>query len=386
MRVMANVHIALVGGQTYPVYLGIAETSPDRVMLVHSRSSLDEAQRIAAEFKGTGIPFLFEPCDPVNVKQVLEKTRMLNKVLSDDDHYTINLTSGTKVWSILFHEAFGTKPHVKFIYVDQSCSIYDLSNGDCRLGAPIDTDRVFRLNDTSALDYLDYGDLTDDDMAALHTIKKLTRFNWTAFTALTVLRTDDMKQLLNQRQGAIEYKGSTLSWDRVANQATMSLERNDGRRLERELSAPHLFNMLLNAGWFEVEVARHLSRWKHSHEVRLNVMFPYVEGNAKNEIDVIVNTGNRLMFVECKTQIHTLTDLDKFSKAVRNYGGTGCHALFVTFGPMTSEASEKCRDNGIIPFSFKDALTASRETEQQDVITRALHKLLDDRLFTINKK
>jgi hypothetical protein len=231
-----------------------------------------------------------------------------------------------------------------------------------------------------------YSSLTDDDMAALHTIKKLTHFNWKAFFALTVLRTDDMKQLLKQRQGAIEHNGSTLSWDRVANQATMSLERNDGRRLERELSSPHLFNMLLNAGWFEMEVARHLSRWKHSHEVRLNVMFPYVEGNAKNEIDVIVNTGNRLMFVECKTHIHTLTDLDKFSKAVRNYGGTGCHALFVTFGPMTSEASEKCRDNGIIPFSFKDALTASRETEQQDVITRALHKLLDERLFTINKK
>ena len=47
---MANVHIALVGGQTYPVYLGIAETSPDRVILVHSESSLAEAQRIAAEF------------------------------------------------------------------------------------------------------------------------------------------------------------------------------------------------------------------------------------------------------------------------------------------------------------------------------------------------
>jgi len=118
----------------------------------------------------------------------------------------------------------------------------------------------------------------------------------------------------------------------------------------------------------------------------MNVKFPYVEGNPKNEIDIIVNTGNRLMFVECKTQIHTLTDLDKFSKAVRNYGGTGCHALFVTYGPMTSEAAEKCRDNGIIPFSFKDTLTASHDDDRRGIITRALHQLLDERLFTINKK
>lgn len=383
---MANVHIALVGGQTYPVYLGIAESSPDRVILVHSESSLAEAQRIAAEFKGSGIPFVYEHCDPVNVKQVLDKTRMMAKIMSDDDHYTINLTSGTKVWSILFHEVFASKPNVKFIYVDQSCSIYDLSNGDSRQGAPIDTDRVFRLNDTSALSYLDFNDLTNDDIKVLGAIKRLIHSNWTAFNALTVLNTPDKQQRLKQHQGSAEHKGSSLSWDRDANTATLSLMRRDGRLVEKTLSSSHLFSLLLNTGWFEAEVARHLSQWKHSHEVRMNVKFPYVEGNPKNEIDVIVNTGNRLMFVECKTQIHTLTDLDKFSKAVRNYGGTGCHALFATYGPMTNEAAEKCRDNDIIPFSFKDTLDASHEEDKRGVITRALHQLLDERLFTINKK
>lgn len=383
---MAHVHIALVGGQTYPVYLGIAETSPDRVVLVHSPSSAGEAHRIADEFKGNGVPFLFEVCDPVNVKQVLDKTRMMARIMSDDDDYTINLTSGTKVWSILFREAFATKGHVKFIYVDQSCTLYDLSNGDSREGAAIDTDRVFRLNDTSALSYLDYNDLTDDDMKVLGAVKGLIHSNWTAFNALTVLNTPDKQQRLSHRQGTVEHKGSSLSWNRDSNTATLSLMRRDGRLVEKTLASPHVFNLLLNAGWFEAEVARHLSCWKHSHEVRMNVKFPYVEGNPKNEIDIIVNTGNRLMFVECKTQIHTLTDLDKFSKAVRNYGGTGCHALFVTYGPMTSEAAEKCRDNGIIPFSFKDTLTASHNDDRRGIITRALHQLLDERLFTINKK
>ena len=383
---MANVHIALVGGQTYPVYLGIAETSPDRVVLMHSGSSLAEAQRIASEFMGSGIPFLYEDCHPVNVKAVLEKARMMAKIMSDEDNYTINLTSGTKVWSILFHEAFAGKPHVRFIYVDQSCTLYDLSDGECRDCAAIDTDRVFRLNGTSALSYLDFKDLTEDDMRTLGAIKGLIHSNWSAFTALTVAKTPEKQQSFKQKQGMVEHKGSTLSWDRTADSATLSLLRRDGRVVNKTLTSPHALNLVFNAGWFEADAARHLSSWKHSNEVRMNVKFPYMEGNPKNEIDVIVNTGNRLLFVECKTQIHTLTDLDKFSKAVRNYGGTGCHALFVTFGSMTSEAAEKCHDNDIIPFSFKDTLNACRNEDKKGVITRALHQLLNERLYTINKK
>lgn len=385
---MAKIHIALVGGQTYPVYLGIAETSPDKVMLVHSASSLAEAQRIAAEFEGSGIPFSFEQCDPVNVKLVLEKTRELSEAMGDDDQFIINLTSGTKVWSILFHEAFETKSNVKFIYVDQSCSIYDLSNGDSRQGAMIDTDRVFRLNDTNALRYLDYKDLTEEDMDALKVVRRLQKFNWTDFSKLTIANTPDKKKLFSRPSGTCTNmeSGSSIVWDRKARRITIGLKNKDGDYMEETLSSAHIFDLVFDAGWFEVEVARHLSQWDYSHEVRISVEFPYMKGNPKNEIDVIVNSGNRLLFVECKTIIKNLTDLDKFSKAVRNYGGTGCHALFVSYGSMTPMAQEKCRDNGIIPFSFKDTLLAASEEEKPFAIQKSLHQLLKQRLLSINKK
>ncbi len=384
---MANVHIALVGGQTYPVYLGIAETSPDMVILMHSASSLAEAQRIANEFKGTRIPFIYEQCDPVNVKQVLEKSRMMAKIMDDDDHYTINLTSGTKVWSILFHEAFETKPHVRFIYVDQSCNIYDLSNGESRQGAPIDTDRVFRLNDTQTLSYLDFKELTPDDLNVIKAVQNLYRVksNRTVITELTVARTNAQKQTFRRNVGTVNWKNSSISWDRPASSITICLD-NKGNVTVKTLTSPHAFDLVFNAGWFEAEVARLLSQWKRSHEVRIGVEFPFQEGNPKNEIDVIVNTGTRLLFVECKTSIHTLTDLDKFSKAVRNYGGTGCHALLVSFNPLSKEAVEKCRDNGIIPFSFEDTLAATHDKGIQDTVAKALHRLLDEKIFTINKK
>lgn len=380
---MANIHIALVGGQTYPVYLGIAETSPDRVILVHSRSSLAEAQRIAAEFDETDIGFDYEEFDPVNVKQVLEKANELAQTLDECHHFTVNLTSGTKVWSILFREAFASKPDVKFIYADQSCSIYDLSSGEVKETAMVEMDRVFRLNNTSILKSSDFNQLTEEDLNAIPVIRHLYLSKRFAFTALTVPTTRPGEKKIRNNNDSFVFQGSSISWDHETKTINFQLKTKTGM-IEETLSSPHIFDLVFFAGWFEAEVARHLSMWKHSHEVKMNVQFPYVDGKTKNEIDVIVNTGKRLLFVECKTHIHNLTDLDKFSKAVRNYGGMGCHALFVTFESMSQLAEEKCHDNGIIPFSFKDALKA--ESDSPMPITSALHQLLDEQLFTINKK
>ena len=386
---MANVHITLVGKQTYPVYLGIAETSPDRVILVHSSTSIAEAQRVAEEFGKAEVEFDYVELDPVNVMEVLHRTFELAQSLSDEDYYTINLTSGTKVWSILFHEAFESKSHIQFIYVDQICTVYDLSNGEILDSAWVEMERVFRLNNTSVLNSLDFKDLTTDDLNNIKTIRSLHQANWAVFTELTVPKTRDGQNAVNQIDGTFSFKGSSISWDHGTNSINFQLKPKKGliehEIIERTLSSPHIFDMVFNAGWFEAEVARQLSLWSYSHEVKLNVEFPYKDGNTKNEIDVIVNTGKRLLFVECKTQINNHTDLDKFSNAVKNYGGTGCLAMFVTFGSMTQMAKEKCRDSSIIPFSFKDALDAATEDAKKGAITTALHQLLDERLFTINK-
>lgn len=383
---MAKIHITLVGAHTYPVYLGIVETSPDEVLLVHSANSLAEAQRIAAEFEGSGIPFSFEEYDPVNVMQVLEKTRELSEAMGDEDQFIINLTSGTKVWSILFHEAFESKPHVQFIYVDQNCNVYDMTTGDTMCGTTIDMNRIFKLNNTSILSCMDFGELSGDDLDAIKAIRALHQANWIDFTMLTVSDTRDKQKMFDKSTGSFSVGDSSISWDRNDGTVSFILSAKERGIIEETLTSPHIFDLVFNAGWFEAEVARHMSLWAHAHEVKIGVEFPYVDGNSKNEIDVIVNTGQRLVFVECKTQIHNLTDLDKFSKAVHNYGGMGCIALFVTFASMTPKALEKCRDNGIVPFSFRDTLLAAREPEKPFAIRKNLHQLLDQCLLTINKK
>jgi hypothetical protein len=126
-----------------------------------------------------------------------------------------------------------------------------------------------------------------------------------------------------------------------------------------------------------------LSHWRYAKEIRLNCLFPDRKSHnvrfPKNEIDVIVNTGTKLLFVECKTMISTSTDIDKFRTAVKNYGGMGSKALFVTDNMMNDLQKEKCHDSGIIIFSLKDpAFGPNKEQE--------LFKLLESELFNINTK
>ena len=95
-----------------------------------------------------------------------------------------------------------------------------------------------------------------------------------------------------------------------------------------------------------------------------------------------MNTGSKLIFVECKTQVYNSTDVDKFNSAVRNYGGLGSRPLFVTLNPMSSDAKEKCMDHGITTFHFNNSNNPMSQNEKVE----ALAKVIDDLNKTWNYK
>ncbi|MDR0891133.1 MAG: DUF1887 family protein [Mediterranea sp.] len=303
---MKHIHIALIGGQIYPVYLGIADEQPDKVILVHSEESKPEAKRIKQEVeRNLQAKVLSQSLSPVDVPQIFHQIQALSEqIITPDNAYTINLTSGTKPWSIAFYHYFSPMPNVKLIYIDQNGCISDLKTLESRLSkVGLDMDLIFRLNGTPSI---------------------------------------------------VEYE-----------------KISDGR-LEKCPIAKELL-----AKWFERYIAKLLYQWKWSKEVRLNVKFPYSEqAKVKNEIDVIVNSGNRLLFVECKSGGFSPIDVDKFRTVVKNYGGMACKALFITYKPMTQEVLEKCADSGIVACSIAD----------HNKVPGELYQMLEEELFKINKK
>lgn len=370
-----KVHIALVGGQTMPIFLGIKEAIPDEIVLVHSATSLKEAERIRTFFPDNCRLIAF---DPVNNETILASVRTLLQDYAESE-ITINLSSGTKPWALIF--ALQTQPmdNVVLLYIDQNGICYDYTHNKKWAAQGLNMKNLMLFNGQQAETHLSLESYNEDDLEVMREVKAFRRYNYGEFNKLTIPDKSWKKVLTNKAKGSHEtMNGSYIDWDKTANCVSISLCKKREYK-DKTLESPHVFQIVFNSGWFEYEVAKMIGQWQYAQEVWLNVVYPYNNKLPKNEIDIIVNTGNKLLMIECKTQIFDNTDIDKFHTVVKNYGGMGCKALFITEAIMTPQAKEKCADSSIMSFCLQ-------EHQNRVAAQKALFQQLNQELFNINTK
>lgn len=363
---MANIHITLIGGQTTPVYQGIVAANPDKVVLIHSPQTKEEANRIHAEIK---VDCELKAFDPVNLHLINKAIQDLKKTFSQEDILSINLSSGTKAWTLLFYENFKEVNHALLVVIDQNNLMWNLKTHQST-ELQFDMDVQFRLYGNPLKTYTTLDDFTSEDYKMISEIRSLRSFSTSVFNALVndyALHPNQTSYSTNNNCELIRTKTGFL----------FTLYRKDTKK-QTELKSPSIQKLLKNAAWFEYEIAMLLSEWKYAKEIRMQCIFPTKNKSPKNEIDIILNTGKKLLFVECKTQITHESDIDKFNSAVKNYGGMGSKALFVTDEIMSNKALEKCNEYNIIAFSLK----ANRLVTNQ----KALFLCLENELFNLNIK
>ena len=365
-----KVHITLVGGQPAPVYNGIVATQPDKIVFIYSDSTRETADRIADELKTTASER--RKFDPVDLNEIERKVLQCADKYKDDT-VTVNISGGTKPWAFYFAKVFGQMDNATLFYTDQNNMLWNLSD---KTSQPIqfDMDSQFRILGHPLDRYISFATMGDDDKETLAAIKELMAFSQGHLFNLISAFNAHPEQTVQTHQN-----GSSLEWNKKERRFEVTLFKPSGKTMTKTLKSENVRSLLLNAGWFEYEVASMLSKWDKAKDIRMNCVFPFKDSSPKNEIDVIVDTGSKLLFVECKNQIKNLTDIDKFNSAVKNYGGLGSKALFVTNAKMDVRAEEKCEDHGILTFSLSDSHLGLENTE-------ALTMLLDSDLFNINSK
>ena len=367
---MANIHITLVGGQTAPVYLGIVDANPDRVILIYSDQTADEANRIYSEMNVDCEIHKFHPVDLNEIEKSISK---LVTTLKPDDSISINIGGGTKPWSIIFYEHFRTIENATIFYIDQNNLVWDIKSCT-KHEVDFNMEMQFKLYGNALTDYKKFTDFTIEDKNCCVEIRKLYQFNSYDFQFIT-----QKLYLQPKTDSQTSAGGSTFNWIIRDKKMQFHLVNKFGKKSDKSLECNHLSTLVYNSGWFEYEIAEVLSRWKYAKEIRMNCKFPTTDGSPKNEIDIIINTGTKLLFVECKTKIFNETDIDKFASAVKVYGGLGSKALFVTDVSMSDKAMEKCADNGIMTFSLQNN-PFNFPTED------LLFLKLENELFNINAK
>ena len=381
-----SIHIALVGGQPAPVFYGIHQLFPERtdpeIILICSKSSKPEAERLSALLKENSFRVTIKEFEPYNLQAIDKSIAELKNHITPADSVSLNLVEGTKPWSILFYEAFKNRENTELYLTGQNNFIWNLINKDCKpMEMDIDIDEHLQLYDNTISDYKTFDSYTEEDLEAIKTISEIRNRDRNAFNHLcAILRDDNQKKFqesknTQKKESIQDSRGNAVSW---IYPDWVELHFIDGS-YKKEITSANAVDLAFNSGWFEFKVAKLIKNWNNCKEIRMNCVFKAKAKNSetKNEIDIIANAGRKLFFIECKTSVHNSTDIDKFCNAVKTYGGLGSKSIFITETPMDETCAEKCRQSKIATFSLKNSRNRDNDIKQ-------LYNLLNEELETIN--
>lgn len=356
---MSKVHITLVGGQPAPVYHGIVATKPDFVFYVCSISTDSKRAYKVLRKVLKHIPsgwYYLHPTDPMEIKALAES--LAERFV--DDEVTVNISSGLKSWSHWFGVVFDKQPNASVVYMDQNNVLWNYRSMKSSSDFEFDMHLLFRLYRNPLNNYTAFTKYTTEDFDAIPMIESCRAFNYIDFNKLTtVLPKVVQSKIRNSKcdEHHLLNSQSYVAWKKDLVDGMQEVELcvyNDDSCIKKIIKSPHAMELVFFAGWFECKVAKLLSTWKYAKEICMNCHFPFKEGLDKNEVDIIINTGNKILFVECKTQISKTIDIDKFRSVIKAYGGTASKGLFITDAPMNELAKAKCNEHNILTFSLQN--------------------------------
>lgn len=358
---MEKLHIALVGAQTMPIYIGILESDADKFILIHSTQTKSNAEIIARYInRDNTVLFELPAWDFPKMKD------RIDGLLAEYKDWSIeaNISGGSKPWGFMFSMLAFEYSNMSLFFVDQSCMIHNISDLTSRMAKPLDGgirqilefNQILESNQASSVTHVDLTSYGEKDVSILTEIKRCRKKYPKIFNNLTIPKRGIQKRYQNNKLDTVvdDQSQSEISWDIRGPEQKVKLTfiNRLGNTDVVTFQSPHAFDMVVSSGWFEYEIAKCLELWTEAKDIWLNSVFPYRNNTPKNEIDIIVNVGYKLLFVECKTKIFDYTDIDKFRSAVKNYGGLSSKAIFISLESMDAKTIEKCETNGIDYFSL----------------------------------
>lgn len=373
-----NIHITLVGGQLIPLYVGWMHdlkqrSSIDTLVLVHSEDTLSDAQRFTEIVAPAQCHYI--ELSATDIKSMEQEVARLVMQFAESD-IVVNISGGLKPWSLLFYQHFS--PQACCLYVDQNNLVTYLSTFKTFQEELLDMETRFRLQKQGVPKHRKLTDYTDEDFKDVERLEKLRKQNYKDFNLLTSpqMPTSTPAPWVVQSKGTYHSpKGDPyayISWDKKEHWIEMSFFHRDRRGYVTErFSSPNAFNIVFYFAWFELKTAFVLKELPGVRDIWVNCEFQTQEGSTKNEIDIIVDMGAKLCFIECKTMIYNTTDLDKFASAMRNFAGLSSKGFFVTLDRPSlkstgvySQAKEKCQDNKLGYFNFGQYQDAQQQRKR----------------------
>lgn len=333
-------HVSLVGGQILPLYLGIIESDADFIHFVYSKDSVESIHVLKDIFKNRKMKSY--ECNAFNHQEILSLFNTIVSAYPQEDEFVFNITGGTKLMALAANDILN-QGNLKAYYFNQDLSYYELPSYQLKnISKNLEIDDYITLSGNKISSYTDISKYKLDDFQSARKISNFSISNYKEYSSIL--------KFINQKfknSDAIPVRGDYditdnlfVIWDESG------LEINSSANPLLELSSNNVKSLFFNAGWWELIVAEAVNKWKGKVDLYTNVILPYKNesSQSKNEVDILLNTGKRLVFIECKSGNINASDINKI-KAVREiYGGRIARSLLASKFKPTDRIIEKCQE------------------------------------------
>lgn len=346
--------ITLLGGQILPIYWGIIEKSPDVVHAFYTKETRNHLKIIERMFpRITFETHQVDPYDYTGIKDLTEKIIFAHQ----NDNFQLNLTSGTKVMALACQAVFSTLEFDVF-YIDQKHRIFDMSGeAFSPVTNSINIKTFLELSGHKKFTSSKLSSFNKSELNLAKQIFDLTKSNSGINKIFKFVR-QNCTDIENERHFSRKLNnGDRIDWK--SNQLNLSVKNH-----KVSCNSKHAFKIVFAGLWWELVIADITKSWKRSIEQLLSVDIETKssQGISKNEIDVVLNTGKNLVFIECKSGFINQSDINKIRAVNRLYGGVSSKSILVCRYSPKKELLEKCIDLGIEVFIFNPGKTGKTES------------------------
>tara|TARA_R110002072_G_scaffold92432_3_gene205722 strand:+ start:2719 stop:3813 length:1095 start_codon:yes stop_codon:yes gene_type:complete len=356
--------VILLGGQLLPVYIGFLERKPQVVHILYTKETVRLKTRLVKHFNGVKIfDYQADPYDYDSIQEIITNIICHN----EGAIFELNLTSGTKLMALASQQVFQNLDSFSF-YIDQKQNIIDISNGaKSKISSSIST-KIFLS-------------LSGHNSYTSNTLKSYSRAELELAKDIFELRKNKsgigelfkLFRVLGVDSNASNFKYYDAKYKIHWQNKNLSVK---APRFNLNSHGENAFQILTTGLWWELIVSLVVKDWKSAKDVHMSLAIKSSQNDKldKNEIDILLNTGQNILFLECKAGIVTQSDINKIRTVSKFYGGISSKSILVSFFKPKEHLIEKCQDLDIEIFYIQES-----STKQNDIRT-ILTKL--DRILT----
>ncbi len=360
---MSKILINILSEQSIPNYLAIKELQPDKVIALTSK---EYEYQVGIFANLTQVEHAKLKVDPYNLQQNKAVLQVLLEEIKEDGEIVINYTGGTKVLvvSVILEVMVSSNRQLSLVYVNSKSNLLEFLSIDENK-----TTNSSQREISTRIPLAVYVGLKNEKL--LSTSNLIRAYTADRFELSSALLQDwELSGIFNNQKQYFETTGKGLI-PKLVYEVTTPKYKLKWNKSEMEVITrlkqyryPHSDGGTYFAGiWLEEYVFYKLRQSDYFDELLYGVKFDYTSFGEqktgkkqvfKNEIDVVVGSGAKTIFIECKSGNVTQDHVYKLKTLRDHYLGTFGQAILVARFKPGKHIIEKCNDAGILLVSGKD--------------------------------